>query len=317
MKIVCVEPIGIDCAQAEEFKAQYAAIGHEFVWYADRHEDDATLVERMHDADIVIISNIRLSHEVLSACTKLQMLSVAFTGIDHINTDYCRQHQICVCNASGYATVAVAELAIGLMLDVYRKLTALDAAVRQEGTRNNFLGRELSGKTVGVVGTGAIGCKTALLLKALGCHVQVWSRTERTLMKDNNIPYVDLDTLMRTSDIISLHVPLTAETHHLISAEKLALCKPSAVLINTARGAVVDMDALAVALNEGRLAGAGIDVFEKEPPLEQSHPLLHAANCVVVPHVGYATREAFDLRIGIVNDNVKAWLAGKPVNVKI
>ena len=317
MKIVCVEPIGISQAQSEELKAQYAAMGHEFVWYADRKEDVATLIERMRDADIAIISNIRLPREVLSACPKLKMLSVAFTGIDHIDTNYCREHHICVCNASGYATVAVAELAIGLMLDVYRRLTVLDAATRQGGTRNNFLGRELAGKTVGIVGTGAIGCHTALLLKALGCRVQVWSRSERAVMNENGIPYVDLDTLMRTSDIISLHVPLTPETHHLISAEKLALCKPTAVLINTARGNVVDMDALAKALNEGKLAGAGIDVFEKEPPLATNHPLLQAPNCVVVPHVGYATREAFDIRIGIVNDNVKAWLAGKPVNVKI
>lgn len=317
MKIVCVEPIGISQAQSEELKREYAAMGHEFVWYADRKEDAATLTERMRDAEVVIISNIKLPREVLAACPQLKMLSVAFTGVDHIDIDYCREHGICVCNASGYATVAVAELAIGLMLDVYRRITMLDAATRQGGTRNNFLGRELCGKTVGIVGTGAIGCKTALLLKALGCRVQAWSRSERAQMKENGIPYVDLDTLMRTSDIISLHVPLTPETHHLISAEKLALCKPTAVLINTARGNVVDMDALAKALNEGKLAGAGIDVFEKEPPLATSHPLLQAPNCVVVPHVGYATREAFDIRIGIVNDNVKAWLAGKPVNVKI
>ena len=317
MRIVCVEPIGISKAQSEELKAQYAAQGHEFVFYADRKEDLATLTERMRDADVAIISNIKLPREVLSACPHLKMLSVAFTGIDHIDTDYCREHSICVCNASGYATVAVAELAIGLMLDVYRKMTELDAATRHEGTRNNFLGRELRGKTVGIVGTGAIGCQTAMLLKTLGCHVQAWSRSQRPLMQENGIPYVDLDTLMRTSDIISLHVPLTPETHHLISADKLALCKPSAVLINTARGNVVDMDALAVALNEGKLAGAGIDVFEKEPPLSATHALLKAPNCVVVPHVGYATREAFDIRIGIVNDNVKAWLAGHPVNVMV
>ena len=315
MKIVCVEPIGISQAQSEELKREYAAMGHEFVWYADRKEDAATLTERMRDAEVVIISNIKLPREVLAACPQLKMLSVAFTGVDHIDIDYCREHGICVCNASGYATVAVAELAIGLMLDVYRRLTVLDAATRQGSTRNNFQGRELCGKTVGIVGTGAIGCKTALLLKALGCRVQAWSRSERALMKENGIPYVDLDTLMRTSDIISLHVPLTPETHHLISAEKLALCKPTAVLINTARGNVVDMDALAVALNEGQMAGAGIDVFDKEPPLAVNHPLLQAPNCVVVPHVGYATREAFDIRIGIVNDNIKAWLNGAPINV--
>lgn len=314
MKIVCVEPIGISQSLAEEFKSLFAQKGHEFVWYADRKEDINTLIDRMRDADAVIISNIKLPKEVLSVCAHLKMLSVAFTGYDHIDMDYCREHNICVCNASGYATVAVAELAVGLMLDVYRHITSLDGNTRSGGTRNNFLGRQLYGKIVGIVGTGAIGRQTALLLKAMGCNVQAWSRSVRKEMTDAGIPYVDLDTLMRTSDIISLHVPLNKETNHLISAEKLALCKPTAILINTARGNVVDMDALAVALKEGRLSGAGIDVFEKEPPLATDHALLNVPNCVVVPHVGYATREAFDIRIGIVIDNINAWLNGNPIN---
>ena len=122
------------------------------------------------------------------------------------------------------------------------------------------------------------------------------------------IPYLPLDELLRQSDIVSLHVPLTLETFHLISAEKLALCKPTAILVNTARGNVVDMDALAFALREGRLAGAGLDVYEKEPPLPENHPLLHAPNVVLAPHVGYATREAFDSRIDIVFSYLKDYL---------
>ena len=118
------------------------------------------------------------------------------------------------------------------------------------------------------------------------------------------IPYVSLEELMRTSDIISLHVPLTAETNHLISRELLSMCKPTAILINTARGNVVDMDALAECLRDGKIAGAGIDVYEKEPPLPENHPLLNAPNCVLVPHVGYATREAFDIRIDIILNNL-------------
>ena len=116
--------------------------------------------------------------------------------------------------------------------------------------------------------------------------------------------YVTLEGLMRDSDIISLHVPLTTETKHLISKEMLALCKPTAILINTARGNVVDMDALAECLRENRIAGAGIDVYEKEPPLPETHPLLSAPNCVLVPHVGFATREAFDIRIDIILGNL-------------
>lgn len=304
MKITAIEPIGISEAKAQEIACQLVKHNLDFQCYRDRKEDAATLVERMKDADIVIVSNIKITADVLAQCPKLKLLDVAFTGLDHIDLEYCKAHNIKVVNASGYATQGVAELAIGLMMDVYRHITALDGDTRQGGTRNNFLGRELRGKRVGIVGTGAIGARTAQLLQCFGCEVVAWSRSQRQEVLAMGVTYMPLEELMRTSDIISLHVPLTAETHHLISRELLALCKPTAVLINTARGNVVDMDALAEALNEGRLAGAGIDVFEKEPPLATDHPLLHALNCVVVPHVGYATREAFDDRIDIVINNI-------------
>ena len=304
MKIVAVEPIGISAERAQEIRQDLANKGHEFVWYADRKEDAATLVERMKDAEVVIISNIPLPAEVLSQCPKLQFLNVAFTGLDHIDLAYCQSHNILVKNASGYATEAVAELAIELMIDVLRKITSLDGSIRQGGVRGAFLGRELRGKTVGIVGTGAIGTRTVELLKAFGCRVIAWSRTHKPEVMNLGVAYVTLEGLMRDSDIISLHVPLTAETKHLISKEMLTLCKPSAILINTARGNVVDMDALAECLRDGKIAGAGIDVYEKEPPLPSDHPLLSAPNCVLVPHVGYATREAFDDRIDIVLGNL-------------
>ncbi len=308
MKITAVEPIGITKSLAEQLTVDFARRGHTFVCFPDRNENPEVLAERMADADIVIISNIKLGAEVLSKCPSLKMLAVAFTGLDHIDLEYCKAHNIVVKNAAGYATVAVAELAIGLMLDVYRHITSLDADTRHLLNRRNFLGREISGKTVGIVGTGAIGRKTAELLQCFGCKILAWSRTKYKELESDTFHYVELDQLMRESDIISLHVPLTAETHHLISADMLALCKPTAVLINTARGNVVDMDALAKALKENRLAGAGIDVYEQEPPLPQGHCLFDAPNCVMVPHVGYATREAFDIRIGIMMDKVNEFL---------
>ena len=305
MKIVAVEPIGISAERAQEIKQDLANKGHEFVWYADRKEDAATLVERMKDAEVVIVSNIPIPAEVLSQCPNLQFLNVAFTGLDHIDLEYCKAHNILVKNASGYATEAVAELAVGLMIDVLRKITFLDGSIRQGGVRGAFLGRELRGKTVGIVGTGAIGTRTAELLKAFGCRVIAWSRTHKPEVMNLGVAYVTLEGLMRDSDIISLHVPLTGETNHLISKEMLALCKPTAIIINTARGNVVDIDALAECLRDGKIAGAGIDVYEKEPPLPADHPLLNAPNCVCVPHVGYATREAFDDRIEIILGNLE------------
>ena len=305
MKIVAVEPIGISAERAKEIQQDLAGKGHEFVWFSDRKEDSATLVERMKDAEAVIISNIPLRADVLSQCPKLQFLDVAFTGLDHIDLEYCETHGITVKNASGYATEAVAELAVGLMIDVLRKITFLDGSIRQGGVRGAFLGRELRGKTVGIVGTGAIGLRTAELLKAFGCKVIAWSRTHKPEMMNLGCAYVTLEALMRDSDIISLHVPLTTETKHLISKDLLALCKPTAILVNTARGNVVDMEALAECLRDGKIAGAGIDVYEKEPPLPQDHPLVQAPNCVLVPHVGYATREAFDIRIDIILRNLE------------
>ncbi len=308
MKIVSVEPIGISIEKREQIRKEFLELGHDFYCYMDRREDEETLKERMHDADVVVISNIKLSSEVLKSSRKLKMLSVAFTGLDHIDLDYCTEHNIKVVNASGYATVGVAELAIGLMIDVYRHISLLDQDIRNGKTRNNFLGRQLRGKTVGIIGTGAIGLETAILLKAMGCNIIAWNRTEKDEVKKHNIKYVGLKDLMKESDIISLHVPLNKETYHLINRDLLSLCKKDAILINTARGNVVDMEALAESLRKGLLAGAGIDVFETEPPLAKNHPLINAPNCILTPHIAYATREAFDIRIEIVINNIKSWL---------
>lgn len=308
MHIVTVEPLGISQQDFEALKNEFSSKGHTFDYYMDRKEDESTLVNRMHDADVVVVSNIKLPASVLERCANLKMLSVAFTGLDHIDLAYCQSHNILVKNAAGYSTTAVSELAVGLMLDLLRKITALDGTIRRGQGRGMFLGRELRGKTVGVVGTGAIGTATIRLLKAFGCQVLAWNRSEHDEVRQLGATYTTLDDLLRRSDIVTLHVPLNAETKHLVGARELALMKPTALLVNTARGNVADIDAVAAALREGRLAGAGFDVYETEPPLPEGHPLLNAPNAVCVPHVGFATREAFDIRAGIVMDNVRAFV---------
>ncbi len=307
MKIVCVEPLGISQEHFEELKKNFADKGHEFDYYMDRKEDADTLASRMKCADVAVISNIKLPATVLSQCANLKYLSVAFTGLDHIDLAYCKEHNITVQNAAGYSTTAVSELAIGLMLDLLRQITHFDGTIRQGGGRGMYLGRELKGKTVGVVGTGAIGTATIRLLNAFGCKVLAYNRSEHEEVKAM-ATYVSLEQLLRESDIVTLHVPLNAETNHLIGAEQLKMMKPTALLINTARGNVCDIDAVAAALNNGTIQGAGFDVYETEPPLAESHPLLHAPNCVCVPHIGYASREAFDIRADIVFDHVCNYL---------
>ena len=308
MNITCVESLGIPQTRFEELKKHYASMGHGFTYYMDRKEDEATLIERMHDADIAVISNIKLSAAVLSQCTNLKYLSVAFTGLDHIDFAYCKEHNITVQNAAGYSTTAVSELAVGMMLDLLRNIVTLNEAIRQGGSRGTFLGRELRGKTVGIVGTGAIGTATARLLLAFGAKVIAWSRTERPEVKALGVTYMPLDDLLRQSDIVSLHVPLCDETRGLIGERALSLMKPTALLVNTARGPVCDIAAVGKALVESRIAGAAFDVFEQEPPLPINHLLLSTNRCLVTPHVAFATEESFAARADIVFGHVDQWL---------
>lgn len=309
MTIVCVESLGIPQNRFETLKAHYTAMGHSFTYYMDRREDEETLAERMHDADVAVISNIKLTASVLSQCTKLRYLSVAFTGLDHIDLEYCKAHDITVQNAAGYSTTAVSELAVGMMLDLLRNIVTLSELTHQGGSRGTFLGRELRGKTVGIIGTGAIGTATARLLLAFGAKVIAWSRTERPEVKALGVEYMPLETLLQQSDIVSLHVPLNNDTRSLIGEHELQLMKPTALLVNTARGPVCDIAAVGKALVDGRIAGAAFDVFEKEPPLPLDHLLLSTNRCLVTPHVAFATEESFAARADIVFAHVDEWLA--------
>ena len=247
MNIVCVESLGIPQTRFEELKKHYASMGHSFTYFMDRKEDEATLVERMREADIAVISNIKLPESVLKQCSKLKYLSVAFTGLDHIDLKYCSNHNIKVQNAAGYSTTAVSELAVGMMLDLLRGVTTMDGIIRQGKGRGTFLGRELRGKTVGVVGTGAIGTATIRLLLAFGAKVIAWSRSERSEVKALGVEYMPLSALLKQSDIVTLHVPLCDETRGLIGKAELELMKPTALLVNTARGPVCNIPAVAEA----------------------------------------------------------------------
>ena len=312
MKLVILEPLGVEeeklLALAEEKLGNRA----EIVYYDTRVTDPDTLAGRAEDADIAVISNLPFKKEVMERCPKLKMLSVAFTGVDHVDMDYCRERGILVSNCAGYSNTAVSELVFGLALSLYRRIIECDRAVRAGKDKTGLVGLELSGKKFGIIGMGAIGTRTAQLAKAFGCEVLGFNRSPRQI---EGVRMTDLDTLLSECDIVSLHVPLTDETRGLIGERELSLMKPDAVLINTARGPVVDSRALAAALKEGRLAGAAVDVYETEPPIAQDHPLLTAPNVTATPHVAFATKEALYQRAVIVFDNVAGYLDGKPQNV--
>lgn len=305
MKIVFLEPLGLKVSLVEEACVGLKKQGHEVVVYPDRNENIDELKRRAEGAEVIIESNIPLRKDFLDACPKLKMLSIAFTGLDHIDMDECQRRGIIVKNAAGYSTEAVAELAIAMMVDVYRKVVENDRITRECQRKGIMPGREIGGKTVGIIGMGNIGQRVAKLLNAFGCKVLAWNRTPKTI---DGVTFVDKETLLKESDIVTLHIALNNETRDFIMAKELKLMKPSAILINTARGPVVNEQALADALKSGVIAGAATDVYGTEPPLKADHPLFDAPNLIMLPHIGFATEEAFILRLGIVIKNLECLL---------
>lgn len=315
MKIVVMEPLGVALSKIETLAAPLKNAGHEVIYYETKETDQTKLLERVKDADIIMLANQPLSADIIRQCSNLKFVDIAFTGVDHVGLEACRERNITVSNAAGYSTNAVAELAFGLAISTIRNIVPCDKECRQGGTKDGLVGFELYGKTFGVVGTGAIGSRVAEIALAFGCKVIAYNRSVKPALEAKGVTFVDKDTLFKEADFVSLHTPLTEETKGLVNADTIRLMKPTAVLINTARGPVVDSQALADALNEGRLAAAGIDVFENEPPIATDHPLCHAKHCVLTPHVAFASKEALETRADIVFDNIDAFLNGEPKNL--
>ena len=317
MKISLLEPIGIDKALMDELSAPLIEKGHEFIFYDNKTTDTEELYNRAKDSDIVMIANNPLPDSVIERCEKIKMLDVAFTGIDHVGQKACKEKGVVICNAAGYSNETVSELAVGMAINLLRKINAGDKAVREGKTLASagLMGTELGTKTVGIIGTGRIGIMTAKLFKAFGCRVLGYSRTKKEEAVQAGIEYTELDELLKISDIVSLHVPSTAETKGFLSRERISLMKQTAILINCARGAVVDNEALAEALNADKIAGAAIDVFDMEPPIPADYPLLNAKNTLLTPHVAFASKESMIRRAHIVFDNLYAYLDRRTVNV--
>lgn len=312
MKIVLLEPLGISAEKLEELAAPLKAAGHSFTAYDSVTTDVEELKNRLGDADIAMIANHPLPNDVIRADANLKFVSVAFVGIDHVGVDACREKGIGISNTGGYCNDAVAELAVGLTLDCIRNISKCDEAVQAGKGKAGLQGHELAGKTVGIIGTGAIGCRAAEIFKVFGCRLIGYSRSERPRAKEIGIEYMPLNDVMKTADVISIHTPLTPETRGLIGKEQIALMKEGAILINTARGPVMDIPAVAEALRAGKIK-AGTDVYENDPPLPAGHPLLGAPNLVTTPHVGFDTKESIDRRAVMAFENVTAWMDGKPV----
>lgn len=304
MKIVFLEPLGLNVETIQNSCKNLIDNGHDVVVFPDRNENLETLIERAQNAEILIESNIPLKKDFLDACPKLKMLSIAFTGLDHIDIDECNKRNIKVMNAAGYSTQAMAELTISLMIDIYRNIITNNTITRS-CIANKMVGREIGGKTIGIIGAGAIGQKVASLAQAFGCKTIAYNRTKKNIP---NIQFVDKDTLLRESDIITIHLALNNETRNFITASDFEKMKSEAILINTARGPAVNEEDLANALINNKISGAAVDVYNQEPPLNVSNPLLQAPNLIMLPHIGFATHEAFERRLKIVVNNIENYL---------
>ena len=303
MKIVFLEPLGLTVEAIDKACDNLKKQGHEVVIYPDRKPE--MNIERAAGADVVVESNMPLRKDFLDACPNLKMLSIAFTGLDHIDMDECKRRGITVMNAAGYSTEAVAEETICMMIGLYRHVIENDRITRSCKGPSMAPGREIAGKTVGIIGMGAIGQRTAALAQAFGCKVIAWNRTPKQVQ---GVTFVDKETLLKESDIVALHIALNNETRNFLTAQDFKMMKSSAIIVNAARGPVVNTNDLAEALKNGTIAGAALDVYDGEPPLSNDNPILTAPNTLLLPHIGFSTEEAFKERLKIVVKNVERFI---------
>lgn len=296
------------------------SFAHDWVDFEQTRPED--VVTRLQDARIVITNKVRLPGELLAQTPGVKMIAVAATGTDNVDLAYCRDHGIVVANIRGYAVDTVPEHAFMMMLALRRNLIGWREDVRsglwQQADQFCLFTRpvnDLHGSTLGLVGYGSLGRGMRKLAEAFGMRVLIAEHKTAAMPREG---YTPIDTVLREADVISLHTPLTPETRHMISTREFALMKPSALLINTARGNLVDEAALIEALQSGRIGGAGFDVLAVEPPRE-GNPLLDLdlPNFILTPHVAWSSREAMQTLADQLVDNIEAFVAGTPRNLVV
>ena len=273
---------------------------------------------RIKDADVVIINKIKLNKNNLCDAEKLKVICVAATGYDNIDTNFCKKAGIAVCNVPGYSTDSVAQVTLSMVLSLVTHLKEYEGFVNsgdysKSGVANKLtpVYHELSSLTWGVVGGGGIGMKVAEIADAFGCKVMICRRKQ-----EGRFPVVDIDTLCNQCDIISLHIPLSDETRNMINAERISKMKETAIIVNTARGAVTDEKALADAIKNGKIGGLGVDVYSVEP-FPENHPyteILGYDNVVFTPHMAWGSYEARNRCVRIMGENIKSYYNGETKN---
>jgi glycerate dehydrogenase len=277
----------------------------------------AQVIERLTDASVAIVNKVVLSAAMLAQLPKLQLICVTATGINNIDLVAAKQAGITVCNARDYARHAVPQQAMALLLGLFNQIAPYHQAVQQGAWSNSsqfcWLGypiRQLAGLNFTVVGFGGLGQATAQLAAAFGMQIVIAERPDSVVVREGRVSF---QQALHQADVLSLHCPATDDNHHLLNAETLSWLKPSAVVLNTARGSLIDATALALSLKNGSLAGAALDVLDIEPP-PPYHPLLQpdVPNILISPHVGWASQQAMQQLVEQTADNIKSFLAGMP-----
>lgn len=304
----------------DSLRAQLRAPQFPHHWQDHGATQAQQVLERLADATIAITNKVAITAQALAQLPKLRLIAIAATGTNNVDLDACRARGIAVANIRDYSRVSVPEHCLMLMLALRRNLRAyIDAVEAGQWERSPhfcLFGKpisDLAGSRLGIVGFGTLGRQVAALGRAFGMQILVHSRSA---VQQEGVTELDLETLLRTADVISLHLPLVEATRHLIGERELAMMQPHALLINTARGALVDEQALANALLSGRIAGAAVDGLSQEPPAPD-HPLLRLRlpNFILTPHVAWASSGAMQTLADMLIDNIEAWQAGAPRNL--
>lgn len=306
----------------------YASNPHDLAWDGFARFGDLTvydftapeqLIERCRDAEIVFINKSPMTAEVIAACPKLRMIGILATGYNIVDLAAASAHGVTVCNVPDYSTTAVAQMTWALLLEATQQVGLHNTSVHDGQWQNaptfcywNVPLTELTGKTMGIVGYGAIGRTVGAVAQAFGMRLLVTARHPKPVPE--GAEYVSLSELLRRSDVVSLHCPQTAENLHMIGVQALSEMKDGAILLNTARGGLIDEAAVAAALKSGKLAYYGADVVSKEP-IAPENPLLTAPRCFLTPHIAWAPRETRIRLHAVALENLRAFLAGTPQNV--
>ena len=282
---------------------------------------ESLIVERCQGAEIIFTNKTPLREAVLSQLPDLKYIGVLATGYNVVDVDYAKTRGIAVANVPGYGTASVVQMTFALLLELCQHVQSHSDSVRQGDWAAspdfcywNYPLIELEGKTIGIIGFGSIGQKVADIATAFGMNIMGFSRTRSDQSHRKNFKWAELNELLKESDVVSVHCPLFPETQGIINKNSLRLMKRTAFFLNTSRGPLmVDQD-LADALNEGIIAGAGIDVLSVEPP-SADNPLFKAKNCLITPHIAWATKEARSRLMGIAENNLSSFLNQKPINI--